>query len=66
MKRSNYHRPITGYNIYVESSKRGIRVVERVGFNKRVITDCPNDMHINAFARWVEMLFRKLSIKVNT
>ena len=50
--------------IWVKSDRRGIRIVEVCGFKEVRLLDAPNEMHIEAFARWVSLIHNKLGVKI--
>jgi len=48
--------------IWIKSDQKGIRAVEIFGFRELKLMDAPNEMHIEGFRRWVNLLFAMLGI----
>lgn len=64
-KRKIRYIPKNKKNIWVKSNKRGIVVVEKFGFDEVLVSNAPNEMHIDAFFRWIKTLANQLGIKIS-
>jgi len=61
-RKTNYLKHL--HRVWVKSDKRGIRLVEMYGFKEVRLFDAPNEIHIEAFLRWVKLICNKLGVTI--